>query len=131
MTRGPWPARAARCALMISAHTGTGLSVLHEAEREDGREDDQPGKASHVLIIDSVEQEPRCGEDCQDNNDQNDDPWRPAAAVLEDRSLRRRLDLGVGGRSPAAITDERVVSDFSLQFLHFIRDRYCNLYSTS
>jgi hypothetical protein len=33
----------------IPAHTGTGLSILHEAERDEGGEDDQPGKASHAF----------------------------------------------------------------------------------
>jgi hypothetical protein len=105
----------------IAAHTSTGLGVLHKAERENGGEDDQPGKASrvlhasHVLIIDSSEEERRGAEDCQDDKNQHDDPWRPpAAAMLEDRSLRRRLDPGVRCRPPAAKTDERVVSDFGL-----------------
>ena len=97
----------------ITAHTRTGLRVLDEAERDDGGEDDQTGEASHPLIIDSVEHQPRRGEDCEDDNDQDDRPSRPAA-MLEDRPFGRRLDLGVGGRSSAAITDERVVGNFGV-----------------
>ena len=97
----------------VAAHARTRPAILRDTERDHRRKDDQACEASHISIIGPLSRNHAAATMTTIDHDDDDRPPRPAT-VLEDRPLGRRLDLRLGRRAPAAVTDERVVGNFCL-----------------